>query len=69
MKDAKLYEYTSTDGTIKVVATFTPETDKDYTSSIPPKTTTDVSKPTAQIYNVIVSSIIIIVQQIHSLKD
>ena len=54
LKDAKVYEYTSTDGTTKVVVTFTPEADKDYTSSIPTKTT-DVSKPTAKIYDVIVS--------------
>ena len=57
LTDAKLYEYTSADGTTKIVATFTPEAGKDYTSEIPPKTTSDISKPTAKVYNVIVSNI------------
>lgn len=57
LKDAKLYEYTSADGTTKIVATFTPEADKTYDSIIPPKTTEDTSKPTAKVYDVIVSKV------------
>ena len=55
LPEAIIYEYTSTDGTTKVVVTFTPVAGKDYKDIIPPKESDDASKPTGTIFNVIVS--------------
>ena len=54
LKDAKVYEYTSTDGSKKVVVTFTTVTSQVLTSVLPaPKTpTTPAGTPTSQLYTV-----------------
>ena len=53
-KDSIIYDYPSTDGSTRVVVTFTSVTGKDYKDIIP-KVTTDQIKPTSVIFDVIVS--------------
>ena len=54
-KDSIIYDYPSTDGTRRVVVTFTPVTGKDYKDIIPPKESTDETKLTSVIFDVVVS--------------
>ena len=52
LKDAKYYEYTSTDVTKKVVVTFTTKADQDLNELLPPSTSTKKTEPTSQIFDV-----------------
>ena len=56
LKDAELYEVPSTDGTKKVVVTFTTEPNKKYTEILPPTESDEPNKPTSQLFDVVVSS-------------
>ena len=53
-KDSVIYDYPSTDGSTRVVVTFTSVTGKDYKDIIP-KDTTDQIKPFPVVFDVIVS--------------
>ena len=53
-KDSIIYDYPSTDGSTRVVVTFTPVTGKDYKDIIP-KVTTDQITPASVIFDVVVS--------------
>ena len=57
LEDTKIYEFTSTDGTKKVVVTFTTETNKDYPSLFPPtEDKAQPNTPTSKLFDVVVSN-------------
>ena len=55
LKDAQIYEITSTDGTNKAVVTFTTEENKNYAELFPPTETDEPNTPTSQLFDVVVS--------------